>query len=167
MTARRFHLAQANIARMRAPLKDPRMESFVAQLEPINALAEASPGFVWRLQTDEGDATAIRAFEDERILINLSVWESIEDLHRYVYRSAHAGPLRDKRQWFEPLGAPHLVLWWVPEAHRPTPAEARERLELLQRHGPTPEAFTFQRPFPRPGQVQAPPIEAWDCAWST
>ena len=110
MKPKRFHLAQANIGRMRAPLDSSIMEGFSSQLDRLNAIADASPGFVWRLQTDEGNATAIRAYEDERILFNMSVWESLEALHHYVYRSDHAGPLRNRKEWFEPLEGPILVL---------------------------------------------------------
>jgi hypothetical protein len=102
----RHHLAQANIARMRAPLEDPLMAGFVAQLDGINALADRSRGFVWRLQTDDGNATGIRAFDDERILFNMSVWESIEALHEHAYRSEHVAVFRAPRQWFEPQPAP-------------------------------------------------------------
>lgn len=141
------HLAQANIARMVAPLDDPVMSGFVEQLEYINAVADRSPGFVWRLQTPEGDATAIRAFDDERILFNMSVWEDIDSLYDYTYRSDHLGPLRDRRKWFERMEGPHLALWWVPAGHLPTVEEAKDRLDLLAREGPGPRAFTFQRPY--------------------
>ena len=93
----RFHLAQVNIGRLRAPLDDPIMEGFRSQLDPINALADRSPGFVWRLQTEEGNATAIRPYEDERMAINMSVWESFDALQQFVYRTAHVGPLRDRK----------------------------------------------------------------------
>ena len=159
MGTTRFWLAQANIARMKAPLDDPAMAGFVSQLERINAVADASPGFVWRLQTEDGDATALRAFEDERILFNMSVWESLEALHAYVYRGEHVGPLRDRRLWFEPLEGPPLVLWWIEAGHTPTVEEAKERLRTLADTGPTPEAFTFRRPFPAPGGVPAAPPE--------
>ena len=145
-----YHLAQINIARVLAPLDDPLMAGFVEQLNPINALADASPGFVWRLQDEAGDATSIRVFEDDRILLNMSVWETIEALQDYVYRSAHLGPLRDRKRWFVVPDEPHLALWWVPAGHLPTPQEAKARLEYLRRHGPTPEAFTFKHAFPAP-----------------
>lgn len=145
----RYHLAQANLARMRAPLEDPVMEDFRKQLDAINAAADHSPGFVWRLQTDAGDATDVRIHDDERILFNASVWTTLEDLRFYVYRGAHAGPFRERRRWFDPSGSAS-VLWWVPAGHRPTVEEAMERLGLLERHGPTPEAFTFQTHFPPP-----------------
>jgi hypothetical protein len=159
VTERGFVLAQANIARMRAPLADPVMEGFRSQLERINALADRSPGFVWRLQTDEGDATAVRAYDDERVLFNMSVWESLEALHAYVYRSDHVGPLRGRRAWFEPLSVPSLVLWWIPASHTPTVAEAREKLERLRELGPTAGAFTFRQPFPAPGAAPSRPPE--------
>lgn len=159
MKSERLRLAQANVARMRAPLDDPLMEGFRSQLEAINAIADESPGFVWRLQTAEGDATSIRAFDDERILFNMSVWDSIEALHAYVYRSGHVGPLRNRRDWFEPLEGPSLVLWWVPEGHVPTVEEAKERLRLLAEHGPTPSAFTFRTSFPPPGAQPGPALD--------
>ena len=161
----RFQLAQANIAKMRAPLESPVMDGFRTQLERINAIADASPGFVWRLQSAAGDATAIRAFEDPLMLVNMSVWESLEALHAYVYKSDHVGPLRGRRAWFEPLTQASLVLWWIPAGHEPTVAEARERFELLNARGPTAEAFTFREPFPPPGAgpIRAPEVDAEFC----
>ncbi len=153
MTQPSYHLAQINIGRMLAPLDDPQMAGFVNQLDPLNALADQSPGFVWRLQDEAGDATSIRVFDDERILVNMSVWESLEALQDYVYRSRHLGPLRDRKQWFEVPRAPHLALWWIPAGHRPTPEEGKARLEHLQRHGPSSEAFTFKQPFPAPSEM--------------
>ena len=145
----RFHLAQMNIGRFRAPLDDPIMEGFQAQLDPINALADQSPGFVWRLQTEDGNATAIRPYDgDDLMAINMSVWESLESLQRFVYKSSHVEALRDRRQWFEQIEGPILVLWWIPVGHIPTVAEARERLQYLKEHGPTAHAFTFRTPFP-------------------
>jgi hypothetical protein len=143
------HLAQVNVATLRAPLDGPELAGFVAQLEPINALADASPGFVWRLQTDDGDATAIRPFHDDRILVNLSVWESLEALRTFVYASRHLEVMRHRRAWFHRMADPYLALWWVPAGTVPTVAEARRRLGLLERHGPGPDAFTFRAPFPR------------------
>jgi hypothetical protein len=159
------HLAQFNIARMRAPIDDPVMEGFRSQLDPINALADRSPGFVWRLQTDGGDATSIRAYADPLVIVNMSVWESLEALHHYVYKSPHVGPLRDRRQWFEPETEAVLVLWWVPRGHVPSVEEAMERLEHLRAHGPTLDAFTFREPFPPPGEssVTAPEVDAEFC----
>ena len=165
--ASRFHLAQANIARMRAPIDDPSMESFRSQLEGINALADASPGFVWRLQTEYGDATAIRAYDDPLILFNMSVWESRESLQAYTYRSPHVGPLRDRREWFEPLDGPTFVLWWIPAGHVPTIEEAKAKLTLLSELGPTPEAFTFRVHFSPPGETEAldPRSDGKLCDW--
>ena len=152
---RRHHLAQLNIGRIRAPLDTPSMAGFVAALEPINQLADASPGFVWRLQTPEGDATAIRMFDDEMLLVNMSVWESVEALRSFVYGRPHLEILRRRGEWFQRLTEAHLVLWWIPAGHLPTDEEARSRLELLRRRGPTPDAFTLREPFPAPDRQPA------------
>jgi heme-degrading monooxygenase HmoA len=143
------HLAQVNVATVRAPLDSPELAGFVAQLEPINALADHSPGFVWRLQTEDGDATAIRPFEDERIMVNLSVWESLEALRTFVYASRHLDVMRRRREWFHRMDA-YLALWWVPAGTIPTVAQAKDRLERLAGNGPGPDAFTFRVPFPAP-----------------
>jgi Domain of unknown function (DUF3291) len=165
----RFHLAQVNIGRLRAPIDDPMMEGFRSQLGPINALADSSPGFVWRLQTEDGNAMAIRPFPDERMAINMSVWESLEALQQFVYRSAHAGPLRDRKQWFESIEGPIQVLWWVPAGHIPTVAEALDRLRHLKQHGPSPAAFTFRAPFPPPGGdwSEVGGLDAEFCEWAS
>lgn len=146
MTAN-YHLAQINVAQMLAPLDDPLMADFVAQLDHINAIAEQSPGFVWRLQGETGNATDIRAFEDERILVNMSVWESIEALHRFVYRSEHIAVYRPRKKWFEPI-TPSYVLWWIPVGHIPTVEEGEQKLELLAREGSSSAAFSFKQRFP-------------------
>ena len=138
------HIAQVNIARMKAPLDSEVMAGFVSRLDEINALADGAPGFVWRLQTDEGNATYLRPYEDERILFNLSVWESIDALKQYVYRTAHAELLRDRRSWFEHFDGAQVALWWVPVGHIPSIEEAKERLAHLEQHGPSPFAFTFK-----------------------
>lgn len=151
-----YHLAQVNIAKARAPLDHPLMKGFVDQLDHINALAERSAGFVWRLQTEEGDATSIRVFDDPLIIVNLSVWESVEALKEYVYSGEHLQVLRSKRDWMERLGAPSLALWWLPAGDLPDVPMARERLERLQLEGPSPEVFTFARPFPVPGSLAEP-----------
>ena len=140
-------LAQINIARMVAPLDDPRMADFVTQLAPVNAVADAAPGFVWRLQSAEGDATSVDYDGDPQTLVNMSVWESIEALKDYVYRSQHIGPFRDRAKWFMKMSKPHYCLWWIPAGHIPTVGEGRERLEHYQKHGSTPYAFWFQQPF--------------------
>jgi hypothetical protein len=145
-----FHLAQVNIGVVRAPVTSPQLADFVAQLDPINALADRSPGFVWRLQSDAGNATSIHAFDDERILMNMSVWRSLEELRDYVYRSAHVEVLRRRGDWFERMSEVHLALWWLPTDRLPTVEEAKWRVELVRRHGPTAEAFTFRSPFGPP-----------------
>lgn len=137
------HLAQVNIARALAPIDDPQMAGFVARLDDINALAESSPGFVWRLKTDEGNATSLRPYDDERILVNLSAWKSPEDLQQFVYRSAHAQVMRQRKQWFERFGDVYMALWWIEPGHVPTIAEAKERLRYLQLHGESDFAFSF------------------------
>lgn len=142
------HLAQLNVARLLAPLDSPQLSGFVAGLEPINELADGSPGFVWRLQTDEGDATSIRAFDDDMLIVNMSVWESAEALAAFTYRSDHLAVMRRRREWFEGMAEAHLVLWWVPAGHVPDVEEAKERLDLLRRVGPSPEAFTFRAMYP-------------------
>jgi hypothetical protein len=141
--AERRHVAQINIGRMVAPLGGPEMAGFVARLDEINAIADAAPGFVWRLQTDDGDAMAIQAFDDPLIIVNMSVWESLEALHAYVYRSDHVRVLRDRKKWFTPMSGPYYALWWVPPGHRPTPDEGKERLAYLAAHGPSERAFWF------------------------
>ena len=168
--AKRFHIAQVNIARMRAPLEDPLMADFVAQLDPVNAVADASPGFVWRFQTEGGNATSARPLPDPLILFNMSVWESFEALQQFVYRSAHIGPLRDRKQWFEPIDGPILALWWIPAGHIPTIEEAQERLKHLGEHGPSPYAFTFRAPFPSPDRHAGEDVAGLDlefCQWAT
>jgi hypothetical protein len=149
-----YELAQLNIGIIRGPMDSPVMAEFAANLERINALAENSPGFIWRLQTDDGDATAIRPFENDRTLVNMSVWRDIEALRGYVYQSAHAEIMRRRRDWFERMEAAYLVLWWVPKGRRPTVPEAIAKLELLRTHGPRAEAFTFRQPFASPDAPQ-------------
>jgi hypothetical protein len=143
-----LHLAQVNIGRMKAPIDDPVMAGFVERLDEINALADQSPGFVWRLQGGEGNATYLRPFDDERIIVNMSVWESVDHLRAYVYRSGHVEVLKRRQEWFEKMDRPFLAMWWVPAGHRPSIDEAKKRLAHLERLGPTPFAFTFQTLFP-------------------
>lgn len=148
--SRRFHIAQINTARMRFPLDDPRMAEFVEQLAEVNALADETPGFVWRLADESGAAaTDIHAFDDERILVNMSVWESIEALHQFSYRGRHASVLRERGKWFEP-GSTDLVLWWVDAGTLPTVDDAKKKLQLLETKGPSPDAFTFREMFEPP-----------------
>jgi hypothetical protein len=151
MTDPTFQLAQVNIGRARGEMTEPVMAGFVNRLAEINALADASPGFVWRLQTEDGDATAVRPYADTRILINLSVWADLASLRAYVYRSPHATVMRSRRAWFERFDRVYVALWWVPAGHRPTVAEAVERLSHLEQHGPTAHSFTFAEPFEASG----------------
>ena len=151
MSQNDFHLAQINIARARASLDDPVMEGFVSQLEEVNALADESPGFVWRLADQSGNAaTDIHAFDDELILVNMSVWESLEALREFSYRGRHASLLRDRGKWFEP-GGTQITLWWIAAGSLQSVEDAKRKLELLEANGPTPVAFTFKNHFPPPG----------------
>ena len=139
-------VAQFNISKERYPLDHPIMNDFMDRLDPVNAVADDWDGFVWRLHDDSGNATAIRAFDDDpTIIFNLSVWRSVEQLKVFVYQSAHAHVLRRRREWFEVIPERSYVLWWVEEAHVPTLDEAKDRLWHLQKHGPSPYAFTFDR----------------------
>jgi hypothetical protein len=148
-----YELAQLNIGIIKGPMDSPVMAEFAANLERINALADAAEGFVWRLQTEAGDATALRPFEDENMLLNMSVWKDVAALQSFVYRSAHADIMRRRREWFERMGQRYMVLWWVPRGHRPSVEEAIARLTALRERGPHREAFTFTAAF-------APPDEA-------
>jgi len=150
-----FHLAQVNVARLLAPIDDPLIADFVAQLDAVNALADASPGFAWRLKDDSGNATSIPAFDDPRMIINMSVWESLEALRDYVYRSDHTKVLTRRREWFEKLDRPHLALWWIAAGTLPTVEEATRRLQILAERGPSADAFTFRDRFPAPVATQA------------
>ena len=135
-----WHLAQLNIARPRAPLDDPIMAEFMANLERINALGDASPGFVWRLQDDSGNATALEQPFGPEMIVNMTVWEDVEALRAFVFRSEHTGFLRRRAEWFDKPSGPISVLWWVPAGHR------------LAELGPTPEAFSFVRTFAADGR---------------
>ena len=148
-------LAQVNIARLRAPLDSEELAGFVAALDPVNASADTAPGFVWRLQTDEGNATSVKAFEWEPqgavgVIVNMSVWESIEQLSHWVYGPLHRGVLLQRRHWFERVSDATTALWWVPAGHIPTTLEAESRVRHLRRHGPTRDAFSFKESFPAP-----------------
>ena len=145
-----YHLAQINIGRLIAPIDDPKIAEFVAQLDPINALADKAPGFVWRLQSISGNATDIRYSEDPSIFLNMSLWESIEALRNFAYKADHARVFRDRAKWFEKMDTPSYCLWWIPAGHIPTVAEGRERLEHYQQHGATPYSFWFSQHFPAP-----------------
>lgn len=154
-----FHLAQVNVGRMLAPLDSPQLAGFVAQLAEINAVADQAPGFVWRMVDDSGaDATNLRPQDDDDLLlINCSVWESVEALRDYTYRSDHLKVLARRREWFERLSDFYVALWWVPAGHRPTVDEAMGRIALIREAGEGPEAFTFRSPHPPPAVSPAGP----------
>jgi len=145
----KYQLAQLNIATLKAPLDSPELKDFVDNLDRINALAEASPGFLWRLTDDGNDATSLRPLGDN-VIVNMSVWRDVESLKDYTYRSAHVEILKRKREWFTHMAEAHLVFWWVPAGHRPTMVEAATRLATLREKGPTAEGFTFARAFAAP-----------------
>lgn len=140
-----YQLAQLNIAQLLAPLDSPQLQDFVDNLDRINTLAEQSQGYIWRLQTEEGDATALRPFGDD-VIVNLSVWQDIESLYQFVYKTAHTEIMSRRREWFERMQT-YMVLWWIPAGHQPSVEEAKQRLDLLQAQGASAEAFTFKKPF--------------------
>jgi hypothetical protein len=145
-----YHLAQLNIARMLAPIDDSLMAEFVAQLAPVNALADQAPGFVWRLQSEGGDATSIKVYDDALIIVNLTVWETPEALREFVYKSDHLGVLRDRKRWFEKFEGPYYALWWISAGQLPSIEDARQRLDHLRQHGDSAYAFSFKHLFPMP-----------------
>jgi heme-degrading monooxygenase HmoA len=151
-----WHLAQVNVATLAAPIDSPRLATFVERLAPVNALADRSPGFVWRLQGESGDATSMLVFDDVRIIVNLSVWESFEALRAYVFSSDHADVLRRRREWFEQMVEAHLAMWWIRAGTIPTVEDAKARLETLRERGPSLDAFAFREPFPAPAADEAP-----------
>ena len=141
-----YELAQLNVAELVAPLDSVELTDFVANLEGINALADSASGFVWRLQTDDGDATGITDFGAE-FIVNMSVWTDIESLHRFVYQSGHIDVMKRRKEWFGRMENPYSVLWWIPDGHRPSTIEARSKLDLLRAQGSTKDAFTFKKAF--------------------
>ncbi|MFM9692373.1 DUF3291 domain-containing protein [Streptomyces europaeiscabiei] len=148
MTPAAYELAQVNIARLKAPLDSPQLQDFVDALDPVNAVADQSAGFVWRLQSDSGNATDIPVLGDEWLIINMSVWRDTDALTAFMYQGQHRELLSRRREWFERLAEAVTSLWWVPAGHRPSVAEAEERLLHLRAHGPTPYAFTLRTSFP-------------------
>lgn len=154
------HLAQVNVARLREPIEHPLLADFVGQLDAVNALADDAPGFVWRLETDEGNATSIQAFEEDvaegaGMIVNLSVWTDIERLKDFVYGVQHASVMRRRREWFHPMAEAYAACWWVPIGEVPTTDDAEDRVKHLREHGPTDYAFTLKRSFPAPGRWAA------------
>ena len=161
-------LAQVNIARLKAPLDSELLADFVAALDPVNASADAAPGFVWRLQDDDGNATAIPGFAWDAgtsagVIVNMSTWRSIDDLGAWVYGDMHKEVLRQRRTWFERVAEATMAMWWVPARHRPTVAEAEDRIRALRAHGPTAYAFTFRTPFAATDHALPPSDDDWLC----
>ena len=152
-----YQLAEINIATFRVPMTDPVNAEFIANLDRVNALAEAAPGFVWRLVGEGNNALEIQAFDNPNTAINMSVWTDLDALADFVYRNdGHRDIMRRRKEWFDRM-AFHLALWWVPAGHRPTLIEGKERLASLARMGPSAHAFLFSKPFPAPDARQVPP----------
>lgn len=149
-SAQRYQLAQINIAQAKDEMDSEIMSGFVNRLDEINALAEQSEGFVWRLKSDEGDATSIRVFDDPLLIVNLSVWNELSTLRNFVYKSTHVELIRGRESWFNKMETMHQALWWIPEGHIPTTQEAKDKLESLRENGPTQNAFTFAKHFDPP-----------------
>ena len=165
---RKWHLAQINVGTIKYPHDDPRMSGFMTRLDEINSLADSSPGFVWRLQGESGNATDIDVGGEPLFLANMSVWESAEALFDYVYKSMHREILIKRRSWFERPQGLYQVLWWIPAGSIPTTQEGLDRLELLTKLGPTPRAFSFKTQFPQPGEHDKPgkmPAEEFCSGW--
>jgi hypothetical protein len=166
-----YVLAQVNIGRLREPLDSPRLAGFVAALDPVNAAADAAPGFLWRLQTEDGNATSVRAFEWDQagsagVIMNMSVWESPEALAAFVYSDTHRAVLTRRRQWFERMAEAYTALWWIPRGSTPSTHDAEDRVRMLRAHGPTQQAFTLKVLFPPPGAADPasrPGRDDWTC----
>lgn len=152
-----YHLAQVNFARLIAPHDDPRLKDFMAQLDPINALAEGAPGFVWRLKSDAGNATDIQISDDPLFIVNYSVWENVEALFDFAYKHPeHVAMFRRRLEFFEKHTDVYLVMWWIPAGTIPTIEQAFERLAHLRKHGATPYAFHFKQRYPQPESEPQP-----------
>jgi hypothetical protein len=149
-----YQLAQLNIADLKAALDSPELKDFVDNLDRINALAESSIGFVWRLKGEGNDATSLRPFGDN-VIVNMSVWRDVESLKDFAYKSGHVEIMKRKREWFKRMGKAYLALWWVPAGHEPTVAEAVARLTLLREQGPSTDVFTFGEAFSPPDAERA------------
>ncbi|WP_394208857.1 DUF3291 domain-containing protein [Enterovibrio calviensis] len=145
-----MQLAELNIAKAKAPMDDPIMRDFVDNLDPVNAMAEASPGFIWRLKDDSGNTTDVQVFDDPNLLVNLSVWESVESLKKFMFKTHHLSIMKRRAEWFDKPKTNTYVMWWVEDGHIPTTQEAIERLEHLREHGESEYAFTFANLFPPP-----------------
>jgi hypothetical protein len=166
-----YHLAQVNIGRLLAPVDSPQLASFMAGLDPVNAVADAAPGFIWRLQTEAGNATSVQAFEWDAagsagVIINMSVWASVGALAAFVYGGPHVAVLRRRREWFERMPEAYTALWWIPAGTLPTTGDAEDAIRHLRAHGPTPRAFTLREHYPPPDAAAAGPLPApddWMC----
>ena len=153
-----YQLAQLNIARFRLPQEHPDNKDFIDNLDRVNAIAEIQEGFIWRFTGEGNDAIDVRAFDDPHVASNMSLWSDLKSLGAFVYRNKeHREIMRRKNEWFDKIDF-HLVLWWVQEGHIPTLEEAKEKLELLIKNGPTEKAFTFKEPFPSPNKTEVSPI---------
>jgi hypothetical protein len=158
----KFHLAQLNVAELKAPIDSPELKDFVDNLDRINALAEAAPGFAWRLVGDGNDATSLRPL-GEKVIVNMSVWRDVDSLRDFAYKSAHVEIMRRRREWFTRMADAYMCLWWVPKGHEPTVAEAVQRLTLLRERGPSTEAFTFAEAYgPPDAEVAGQPFSFKD-----
>ena len=162
------HVAQLNIAAALYPLDDQRMSRFVEQLDDINALADDRPGFIWRLQSESGNATDIVVDDDPMLIVNMSVWRDDEALFDFAYKSAHRQVLADRRKWFKRPDGAYQVLWWVKAGHQPNVDEGMAKLRLLRTSGPSAQAFTFKAKIPRtglPGNPENLKPEPFCCGW--
>lgn len=152
-----WQLAQINVGRLVAPVEDPAVADFINALAQVNTLAEASPGFVWRLKDDvSAGATDIRPAPDQQFIVNMSVWTDADSLFQFVYRSAHTPVMARRREWFDRFEGAYQALWWIKAGHQPTVEEGLSRLWMLDRYGPSPQAFTFKARFPAPGETGLP-----------
>ena len=146
-----WHVAQMNIGTLRYPVNDPRIAEFMSALDRVNAMADAAPGFVWRLQSAQGNATDIKVSDNPNYIVNMSVWQSVEALFEFVYRTSHREVMAKRRDWFERPEGAYQVLWWIAAGTIPRVEEGLERLRWLHRHGPSQHAFDFRNKFSPPG----------------
>ena len=150
----KYQLAQINIGRIKgAGIDDPIMKEFVDNLDAINRLAETSAGFIWRLKSDDNNATSFNPYNDEQVIINISVWENIESLENYVFKTLHADFLRRRKEWFQKFGKVTTAMWWIREGEFPSVEEAVDKLARLQQEGPTSSIFDFKSKFPPPTEL--------------
>jgi hypothetical protein len=152
MQMNHYKIAEINVARMKwVNINDPMMKEFVENLDKVNSIAEMSEGFIWRLKDDNNNATSLNPFDDEQIIINVSVWENLEKLENFMYKTFHSEFLKRRKEWFQQYGKAHTALWWVQHGHFPTLQEAIANLDYLQKNGPTQKVFDLKNKFPPPG----------------